>query len=80
MIAVPVRRPFLQDALELSALEVRQGYFFRHVSKAKAVKGRVDGVVGIVEYKLALDPDFDLACLSPRIPTPICRRWSRAAR
>ena len=70
MIAVPVRRPFLKDALEPSALEMRQGYLFRHVGKAETVKGCVDRVVGVVEHKLAIDADFDLAAFLLELPRP----------
>ena len=49
---------------------MRQGDLFRHISKAETVKGCVDSVVGVVEDKLAVDPDFDLAAFLLELPRP----------
>ena len=48
---------------------MRQGYLFRHVGKAETVKGRVKAV-GVVEHKLAVDPDFDLPAFLLELPRP----------
>jgi hypothetical protein len=56
-IAVPVGRPFLEDAHEPSLGDVRQDDFLRDIGEAK-----------VVEDKLARDADPDLAAIFLELP------------
>ena len=45
MIALPVRRPFFEHALQLTLGDMRQGNFLRHIGKSKTVNGRFENIV-----------------------------------
>ena len=70
MVAVPIRRPFLEHAPSRPLLMCEQRDLFRHVGQAEATHCRVDDVVGVVEDKLAVDADFDFPPFLLELPMP----------
>src|ERR1044072_205368 len=70
MIALPVRRPFFEHAIQPTLGGMRESNLLWHVGQPKAVDGRFENIVDVVEDELAVDPDFDFPTFVLELPRP----------